>query len=113
MRGEAVLLLEVTCGRTAFPFRPLDQDPFLIGSGPDWVASWHQPQFPGPPAFPGGPPVAEPKTKGFGTRMLNRVLASDLGGRVDVEYRRGGLFCRIRARQWQPEASLPADQEPR
>jgi hypothetical protein len=29
-----------------------------IGSGPDWVASWHQPQFPGPPAFPGGPPVA-------------------------------------------------------
>jgi hypothetical protein len=29
-----------------------------IGSGPDWVASWHQPQFPGPPAYPGGPPVA-------------------------------------------------------
>jgi hypothetical protein len=29
-----------------------------IGAGPDWVASWHQPQFPGPPAFPGGPPVA-------------------------------------------------------
>ena len=29
-----------------------------IGSGPEWVASWHQPQFPGPPAFPGGPPVA-------------------------------------------------------
>jgi two-component sensor histidine kinase len=46
----------------------------------------------------GGPPVVIPKTTGFGTRMLQRALAMDLGGRVDVEYEKAGVVCRIRAR---------------
>lgn len=45
----------------------------------------------------GGPPVEEPSSTGFGTRMLKRALASDLKGSVDIEFDRPGVVCRIRA----------------
>ena len=45
----------------------------------------------------GGPSVGRPTTTGFGTRMLKRVLATDLGGSVELDYRESGLVCCVRA----------------
>jgi PAS domain S-box-containing protein len=45
----------------------------------------------------GGPPVSEPERKGFGTRMMQRVLASELGGKVKLDFKRDGLECAIDA----------------
>ncbi|ASY73442.1 PAS domain S-box protein [Sinorhizobium fredii] len=52
----------------------------------------------------GGPPVAKPKAKGFGSRLIERALASELGGEVRVDYQSSGLECTI-------IAPLPAGQE--
>ena len=43
----------------------------------------------------GGPPVTSPDRRGFGLRMIERALAADLAGRVDMEFRPEGLVCRI------------------
>jgi PAS domain S-box-containing protein len=45
----------------------------------------------------GGPPVATPTVKGFGSRMLERGLASELGGTVRIDYDPAGLVCTIEA----------------
>jgi PAS domain S-box-containing protein len=45
----------------------------------------------------GGPPVGEPTSTGFGTRMLKRALASDLRGEVQLSFEPTGLRCEIRA----------------
>ena len=52
----------------------------------------------------GGPDVTAPAAdaRGFGTRMLERALASELGGHVQLCFEREGLECRITA----PMASL-------
>ncbi|WP_027997551.1 PAS domain S-box protein [Sinorhizobium arboris] len=43
----------------------------------------------------GGPAVVEPKHNGFGRLLLERVLASDLGGEVHLEFAPQGLVCTI------------------
>jgi two-component sensor histidine kinase len=43
----------------------------------------------------GGPPVAPPSRKGFGTRLIERGLARELGGEVMLDYRPEGLACTI------------------
>lgn len=43
----------------------------------------------------GGPPVAEPTTRGFGTRLLQQGLARELAGTVTLEFAPSGLACRI------------------
>jgi two-component system CheB/CheR fusion protein len=43
----------------------------------------------------GGPPVEAPNHQGFGSRLLKRNLAEELGGKVDVQYARGGVVCTI------------------
>ena len=43
----------------------------------------------------GGPPVAPPKRKGFGSRVIERGLAHELGGTVTLEYLPGGIVCTI------------------
>jgi two-component sensor histidine kinase len=43
----------------------------------------------------GGPPVTWPERTGFGSRMIERILASDLGGEATVEYRSAGVTCFI------------------
>lgn len=43
----------------------------------------------------GGPPVARPKRKGFGTRLIEQNLANDLDGEVSVEYRSSGVVAGI------------------
>lgn len=46
----------------------------------------------------GGPPVAPPTRQGFGTRLIQRSLASELGGRVEIDYAPGGVTCRLGVR---------------
>ena len=45
----------------------------------------------------GGPEVIPPKQKGFGSRLIERALASELGGEVRVQYEPAGLVCTINA----------------
>jgi PAS domain S-box-containing protein len=44
-----------------------------------------------------GPAVAPPKTRGFGSRLLQQGLAIDLGGSAELIYAPSGLVCRIHA----------------
>lgn len=43
----------------------------------------------------GGPPVVPPHKKGFGTNLLERGLAAELGGKIDIQYDAAGLICRF------------------
>ena len=52
----------------------------------------------------GGPTVAPPTRKGFGSRMIERGLAQDLGGTVELTFAPMGVVCAI-------EAPLPAPRE--
>lgn len=54
----------------------------------------------------GGPPVTPPAVRGFGSRLLERGLAHDLEGEVELEFEPAGVRCRISA----PLA--PAETEP-
>src|ERR1700722_17700874 len=45
----------------------------------------------------GGPPVSEPSSLGFGSRLITRVLRDDFGGAVDVSYAPAGLVCCLTA----------------
>jgi PAS domain S-box-containing protein len=45
----------------------------------------------------GGPPVTPPDRKGFGTRLIERGLAADLGGTVQLTYPSTGAVCTIDA----------------
>lgn len=46
----------------------------------------------------GGPPVSDPTSKGFGSRLISRVLAADFNGEVRINYRPGGVVCELTAR---------------
>jgi PAS domain S-box-containing protein len=43
----------------------------------------------------GGPTVRPPRRSGFGRRLLERALASDLNGTVKLDFRKEGLTCLI------------------
>ena len=45
----------------------------------------------------GGPPVAPPLRKGFGSRLIERSLAGELDARVRLTYEPEGVQCRIDA----------------
>lgn len=45
----------------------------------------------------GGPPVVVPERRGFGTRMIERTLAAEFGGSVDLEFRPEGVRCTVSA----------------
>jgi two-component sensor histidine kinase/PAS domain-containing protein len=45
----------------------------------------------------GGPPVAAPSRRGFGSRMIERGLAAELHGKVTLEFDSTGLRCTIDA----------------
>lgn len=49
-----------------------------------------------------GPPVQPPARRGFGSRMIERALASELGGEIKLEFRPEGLVCSI-------DAPVPAE----
>jgi PAS domain S-box-containing protein len=43
----------------------------------------------------GGPPVTPPDRKGFGSRLIERGMARDLGGEVRLDYEPTGVACQI------------------
>jgi two-component sensor histidine kinase len=45
----------------------------------------------------GGPAVSPPTRQGFGLRMIDRALTSDLNGKVSVDFAPPGITCRITA----------------
>jgi PAS domain S-box-containing protein len=45
----------------------------------------------------GGPPVAPPTRRGFGSRLIERGLAGAVGGRAALDYHRDGLVCTLTA----------------
>jgi PAS domain S-box-containing protein len=45
----------------------------------------------------GGPPVSSPSRTGFGSRLIERILAGDFGGEVEMQYRPEGLKCELRS----------------
>jgi PAS domain S-box-containing protein len=50
----------------------------------DWVES-------------GGPRVAPPTRRGFGSRLIDRSVRGELGGEAEIQYSEHGLTCRILA----------------
>jgi len=44
----------------------------------------------------GGPAVQPPARKGFGSRLIERSLASELAGEAHLDYGAAGLVCTIR-----------------
>ncbi|MEX2696938.1 HWE histidine kinase domain-containing protein [Rhizobium mongolense] len=44
----------------------------------------------------GGPPVAAPQYKGFGSRLIERGLAQELNGSVHLSFDHSGLICEIK-----------------
>ena len=47
----------------------------------------------------GGPPVTPPSRRGFGTRMIERGLATELGGTVRIIFSEPGLVCEMTSDQ--------------
>jgi len=45
----------------------------------------------------GGPPVAPPLRRGFGSRLIERTLAQDLNGEVAMSFEREGVVCAVAA----------------
>ena len=45
----------------------------------------------------GGPPVIAPERRGFGSKMIERALAAESGGRVALQFLPGGVVCDIEA----------------
>ena len=43
----------------------------------------------------GGPPVSEPSRRGFGSRLIETVLAAELGGQASLDYRASGLVFKV------------------
>ncbi len=44
----------------------------------------------------GGPAVAPPVWRGFGSRLIERGLAQELGGQVRLDFAPAGVFCAVR-----------------
>jgi two-component sensor histidine kinase len=70
----------------------------ILGNGPErrLYLEWNE---------QGGPPVKPPERRGFGSRMIERGLSSELRGKVVLEFRPGGLVCTIDA----PLPSSPSE----
>jgi two-component sensor histidine kinase len=61
----------------------------------------------------GGPPVAPPLRKGFGTRLIQVSLARELAGEGRLDFRAEGLRCELAFPSETPvETDDPADREP-
>jgi two-component sensor histidine kinase len=56
----------------------------------------------------GGPPVVAPSRRGFGSRLLADVLASDLDGQSRLEFAPDGVRCWITAARPESEPFAPA-----
>jgi two-component sensor histidine kinase len=45
----------------------------------------------------GGPPVVPPHRRGFGSRLIERTLADDLDGQVEIAFPPTGVVCTVSA----------------
>ncbi|WP_134495814.1 sensor histidine kinase [Microvirga pakistanensis] len=70
-------------GRIAVDWSVLDQD-----TGQHLRIVWRE---------KGGPPVAPPARRGFGTRLIERSLAQELNGSVVIDFAPPGVVCTIDA----------------
>jgi PAS domain S-box-containing protein len=61
----------------------------------------------------GGPAVAPPATRGFGTRFIERVLAPQAGGLAKVTFAPGGVHCAFEADARPGESFLRSRVDPR
>lgn len=43
----------------------------------------------------GGPPIAPPSRKGFGSQLIERSIVGELNGQLTMDYRQTGLVCRF------------------
>ena len=43
----------------------------------------------------GGPPVTIPTRTGFGTKLIQRVLASEIGGKAEIDYQPNGVIFKV------------------
>jgi two-component sensor histidine kinase len=43
----------------------------------------------------GGPPVVAPSRRGFGSRLVERTLADDLDGQVEIAFPPTGVVCTV------------------
>jgi PAS domain S-box-containing protein len=53
----------------------------------------------------GGPPVREPQSTGFGTRIITGSVERQLGGKATFDWRPDGLSCVLRVPHQQPAAT--------
>jgi two-component sensor histidine kinase len=74
--------LSVPSGTIALRWRVVDGD-----GGAQVEIDWRE---------SGGPPVQRPARRGFGSRLLERGLATEFEGEVTLEFPRDGARCRIR-----------------
>jgi two-component sensor histidine kinase len=44
----------------------------------------------------GGPAVTKPTRLGFGTSLIEELIAHELGGTVDLAFAPGGICCRMK-----------------
>jgi len=59
----------------------------------------------------GGPPVVPPAATGFGSSLLKRALAGQLGAEVAMDFAPGGLICRIAAPASVLDQAVEADEK--
>ncbi len=79
--------LKVPTGRVEVSWRV--EPPTEDGAPPTLLLRWVE---------TGGPPIAGPPAqRGFGTRLLERGLARELGGTVTLDFRPEGVVCEITA----------------
>jgi PAS domain S-box-containing protein len=72
--------LSVPAGHIAIGWQPDPDTPGMLRI--DWVEV-------------GGPAVAEPKRRGFGSKMIEGSIVAELGGRASLSFDPGGLRCVI------------------
>ena len=53
-----------------------------------------------------------PERRGFGSRLLGRPLAAELGGAVELDFAAGGVRCAIRFPVMGSAAPVPAGPTP-
>jgi len=72
-----------------------------LSGGGSVVVAWSDRPIDGAETFSfswtesGGPAVTEPEKKGFGSRLIEKMLPNDFGGEVRTFYRPGGVVCEL------------------
>jgi two-component sensor histidine kinase len=59
----------------------------------------------------GGPSVTPPARAGFGSRLIQRGLAGELGGHAEIRFEPSGVVCEITAALGRPVAPSPARED--